>query len=91
MPQKMTLREVQLDLRSRGLRMSQVTIAESIRNGTFTFGSVLGVGATGRTTFLIIRSDYEKWAAEKFPSKEAPTHSNTPQSPILFRTADTSA
>ena len=58
----MTLNDVMLDMRRRGLRMTLRSISSGIKCGAFPFGKVIGVGETGRTTFLIIRSDYEQWA-----------------------------
>lgn len=63
---KMTIRDVQLDLRERGLRVSQDTISRGIRCGEFPFGTVMGVGVR-RTSFLILRKKYEDWANEFVP------------------------
>lgn len=61
---RMTIHEVMVDMRSRGLPMSLKTISECLKSGVFPFGHILNTGPTGRTTFLILRKDYEAWAAE---------------------------
>lgn len=58
----MTLREVQLDLRERGIQKSAAAISKGIKSGLFQFGTVVNIGDTGRTTFNIFRKDYERWA-----------------------------
>lgn len=58
----MTLREVQLDLRERGIQKSAAAISKGIKSGLFPFGTVVSIGDTGRTTFNIFRKDYEQWA-----------------------------
>ena len=58
----MTLREVQMDLRERGIKKSAAAISKGIKCGLFPFGSVTNIGDTGRATFLILRVDYENWA-----------------------------
>lgn len=60
----MTLREVQLDLRSRGANISQARLSARIKSGQLPFGKVINIGETGRATFVILRSTYEKWAEE---------------------------
>lgn len=64
MENRMTLQDVMVDMRSRGLRMNMASISTGIKCGAFPFGKVLNVGGTGRATFLILRSDYERWADE---------------------------
>lgn len=61
---RMTIHEVMVDMRSRGLPMGLKTISECLKSGVFPFGHILNTGPTGRTTFLILRKDYEAWAAE---------------------------
>lgn len=65
---RMTLAEVVADMRSRGVRIKVNTLSDGIASGTFPFGSILSVGETGRRSILILRCDYEKWAAEKLSS-----------------------
>lgn len=62
---RMTIKEVADDMRRRGMGMAYKTITDNIANGTFSFGTVIGTGETGRRTFLILRRDYEDWA-EKY-------------------------
>lgn len=69
---KMTVREVQLDLRDRGLQLSQSTVSKNIKSGAFPFGIVLGTGVR-RTSFLILRKDYEAWADEYAPKEREAT------------------
>lgn len=64
----MTLAEVVADMRSRGVKIKESTVSNGIASGAFPFGSVLSTGETGRRSFLILRCDYEKWAAEKLSS-----------------------
>lgn len=59
--QKMTLRDVCIDLRLRGAGMTQKTVADGIESGSFPFGKVLSV-TNGRRHILILRRDYETWA-----------------------------
>lgn len=61
---RMTIHEVMTDMRSRGLPMTYKTISECLKSGAFPFGHVIGTGSSGRTTFLILRKDYEAWANE---------------------------
>ena len=63
----MTLQDVRMDLRARGFRISPAMISQNIKSGLFPFGKVINVGDTGRTTILILRNDYEKWADEVAP------------------------
>lgn len=50
------------------MRIKPHTLSDGIASGVFPFGSILSVGETGRRSILILRCDYEKWAAEKLPS-----------------------
>ena len=61
---RMTLDDVLSDMRAHGMPMEKRALAECLRNGIFPFASIIGTGPTGRTTFLIMRKDYERWAAE---------------------------
>lgn len=59
---RMTIKDVAEDMKRRGCGMTNSTIAKNIECGAFTFGKVIGIGETGRRTFLILRRDYESWA-----------------------------
>ena len=61
---RMTLDDVLLDMRELGMKMNKKHISQCMKDGTFPFGKVISVGPTGRTTFLIMRKDYERWANE---------------------------
>ena len=61
---RMTLEDVCQDMRSRGQPMDKGTLSRGLKQGIFPFGIVQNTGKSGRTTFLIWRRDYEKWAAE---------------------------
>lgn len=61
---RMTVEDVSKDLRARGMPMSKDTVSNSIKSGAFPFAKIINVGKTGRTTFLILRKDYEAWADE---------------------------
>lgn len=61
---RMTTKELMEDMRGRGLPMTLATISECLKSGIFPFGHVLNEGTSGRTTFLILRKDYERWAEE---------------------------
>ncbi len=61
---RMTLEDVCQDMRSRGVPMDKGALSRGLKQGTFPFGTVLNIGQSGRTTFLIWRRDYEKWAEE---------------------------
>lgn len=61
---RMTLDDVLRDMRAHGMSMEKRTLAECLRTGIFPFASIICTGPTGRTTFLIMRKDYEKWAEE---------------------------
>ncbi len=60
---RMTIRDVCIDLSTRGAGMSQKAVSNCIADGTFPFGKVLAV-TNGRRHILILRKDYETWAAE---------------------------
>ena len=55
---RMTLREVVDAMRSYGMSMSDSVLAESIKKGIFLFGDYVD-GA-----YIIMRKDFEDWAAE---------------------------
>lgn len=61
---RMTLNDVMVDMRKRGLTMTVKSISDCLKSGVFPFGHVINTGSTGRTTFLILRKDYEAWADE---------------------------
>lgn len=61
---RMTLEDVCRDMRSRGVPMDKNTLSRGLKQGIFPFGIIQNTGASGRTTFLIWRRDYEKWAEE---------------------------
>ena len=61
---RMTLDEVLADMRAHGMSMSKDMLAECLKQGIFPFAHVVGISATGRANFLIMRRDYWKWAAE---------------------------
>lgn len=61
---RMTLKEVMEDMKDRGLPMTPKTISECLVSGALPFAHIIGTGDSGRTTFLIFRRDYEKWAEE---------------------------
>lgn len=66
MPQdpRMTLREVVEDMRRHGMNIAEPVVSNCLKTGAFPFGHQVAVGTTGRTTFLIMRKDYEDWAKE---------------------------
>lgn len=55
---RMTLREVVDAMRSYGMSMSDSVLAEGIRKGIFKFGHCVD------DTYIIMRKDFEDWAAE---------------------------
>lgn len=59
---KMTLDDVVLDMRDRGMKMGKKTLADAIESGYFPFGKVISTGANGVRNILIMRKDYENWA-----------------------------
>lgn len=61
---RMTLDDVLADMRSHGMPMNKGALSMCLKSGALPFASVLGTGPTGRTTFLIMRRDYERWAEE---------------------------
>ena len=61
---RMTLDDVLDDMRAHGMPMGKQTLMECLRTGVFPFATILGFGPTGRTNFLIMRKDYDKWAEE---------------------------
>lgn len=61
---RMTVEDVSKDLRARGMPMSKDAVSSSIKSGAFPFAKIINVGKTGRTTFLILRKEYESWADE---------------------------
>lgn len=55
---RMNLREVVDAMRSYGMPMSDCTLAEGIEKGIFQFGHCID------GTFIIMRKDFEDWAAD---------------------------
>lgn len=68
---RMTLADVMKDMRDRGLPMTMKTISDCLKNGTLPFGHVINAGASGRTTFMIFRKEYEAWADEYLGDRPA--------------------
>lgn len=62
---RMTLDDVLADMRAHGMSMEKKALSQCLKEGIFPFAHILSTGATGRTTFLIMRKDYEEWA-EKY-------------------------
>lgn len=60
----MTLADVVKDLQSVGVKINTNSLSEGIASGHYPFGTVLRVGDTGRRSFLIFRTDYERWKNE---------------------------
>ena len=61
---RMTLDDVLDDMRAHGMPMGKQVLMECLRTGVFPFATILGISPTGRTNFLIMRKDYDKWAEE---------------------------
>lgn len=61
---RMTLEDVLEDMRSKNMKMDKRTLSHCLREGIFPFATILNTGPTGRTSFLIMRKDYEAWANE---------------------------
>lgn len=61
---RMTLDDVLADMRANGMPMEKRVLSECLKKGIFPFATVLGISPTGRANFLIMRRDYERWAAE---------------------------
>lgn len=64
MKPRMTLDDVLLDMRSRGMPMHKKTLSDLLKSGAFPFAILASVGKTGRANFIILRSQYEAWAEE---------------------------
>lgn len=70
---RMTLDDVLVDLRSRGVSMSKSVLSDLIADGTFAFGTVtrniLPNGKPSlRRNFLIFGKDYVRWVNKNFPT-----------------------
>ena len=65
---KMTTKEVCDDMRRRGCKIGEPSLRRGIELGLYPFGNLTNTGTTGRRVFLILRSNYEKWAAENLPA-----------------------
>lgn len=63
----MTLVEVYEAMRSAGIRCSPKMISAGIACGAYPFGRVVNVGATGRKTLEIYRTDFADWLQSKTP------------------------
>lgn len=61
---RMTLDDVLQDMRRHGMSMEKGALSECLKKGVFPFATVISTGPTGRTNFLIMRRDYERWAEE---------------------------
>lgn len=61
---RMTLADVCKDMRTRGMKMTNTTLAAAIEQGVFNFGKVISESETGRRNIIIMRKDYESWAKE---------------------------
>ena len=61
---RMTLDDVLADMRANGMSIQKQVLSECLKKGIFPCATVLGISPTGRANFLIMRRDYEKWAAE---------------------------
>lgn len=61
---RMTLEDVCQDMREHGVSMDKGSLSKGLKRGIFPFGIIQNTGKSGRTTFLIWRRDYEKWAKE---------------------------
>lgn len=61
---RMTLDDVLADMRQHGMSIEKSTLSECLKRGVFPFATVISTGPTGRTNFLIMRRDYERWAEE---------------------------
>ena len=61
---RMTLDDVLEDMRAHGMSMEKGALSHCLQEGIFPFAHILSVGPTGRVTFLIMRKDYNDWAAE---------------------------
>ena len=65
MPKKprMTLDDVLADMRAHGMSMGKSSLITCLKAGIFPFAHIIGE-PSGKTNFLIMRRDYEKWAEE---------------------------
>lgn len=61
---RMTIDEVCADMRAHGMSITNQTVSDAIAAGAFKFGTVVSVGPTGKRNIIIMRKDYEAWAAE---------------------------
>lgn len=60
---RMTLEEVTSDMRKYGMSISKDVLAHCLEQGIFPFGRVVSTSPAGRCCFMIMRKDYEDWAA----------------------------
>lgn len=61
---KMTLQDVFDDMKKRGFLLNYRSFQSGLEQGMFPFVRILGVGPSGRRTYMIFRKDYEIWADE---------------------------
>lgn len=61
---KMSSNEVIEDMRRRGFRIGYRSLTIGFEKGIYPFIRLMGVGESGRKSFLILRKEYEKWADE---------------------------
>ena len=64
---KMTVSEVIQAMRQAGIQCSARIVSDGIASGMYPFGTVVGVGETGRRTLQIFRVDFEAWLESKTP------------------------
>lgn len=61
---RMTIDDVAKDMRANGMPIEKGMLSQCMKEGIFPFAHVISVSETGRTTFLIMRKDYEDWAKD---------------------------
>lgn len=61
---RMTVDDVLDDMRAHGMSIGKVALCRCLKEGVFPFAHIIGTGPTGKTTFLIMRKDYDAWAEE---------------------------
>ena len=61
---RMTLDDVANDMRAHGMAIEKGILSQCLKEKIFPFAHIVSVGETGRTTFLIMRKDYEEWARD---------------------------
>ena len=63
----MTVHEVVQAMRQVGIQCTPRIVSDGIASGMYPFGTVVGVGETGRRTLQIFRVDFEAWIESKTP------------------------